>query len=95
MWESNPRPLVPKTRIIPLDQWPINHMSIIRAPRIELGTYCVLSNRHNQLDQARISYMIQWLAQLIGLWKQQQQKKKIKCVDRESNPDLVLGRHEF
>ena len=25
----------------------------LRAPRIELGTYCVLSNRHNQLDQAR------------------------------------------
>ena len=27
----------------------------IRAPRIELGTYCVLSSRHNQLDQARTS----------------------------------------
>ena len=25
----------------------------IRAPRIELGTYCVLGSRHNQLDQAR------------------------------------------
>ena len=25
----------------------------IRAPRIELGTYCVWSSRHNQLDQAR------------------------------------------
>ena len=25
----------------------------IRAPRIELGTYCVLDSRHNQLDQAR------------------------------------------
>lgn len=29
----------------------------IRAPRIELGTYCVLGNRHNQLDQARIIYL--------------------------------------
>ena len=27
----------------------------LRAPRIELGTYCVLSNRHNQLDQARFN----------------------------------------
>ena len=25
----------------------------VRAPRIELGTYCVWSSRHNQLDQAR------------------------------------------
>ena len=24
IWESNPRPLAPKARIIPLDQWPIN-----------------------------------------------------------------------
>ncbi len=30
------------------------HTKKIRAPRIELGTYCVLSSRHNQLDQARI-----------------------------------------
>ncbi len=28
----------------------------IRAPRIELGTYCVLGSRHNQLDQARVSF---------------------------------------
>ena len=33
------------------------YMIIIRAPRIELGTYCVLSNRHNQLDQARLESM--------------------------------------
>ena len=26
----------------------------IRTPRIELGTYCVLGSRHNQLDHARI-----------------------------------------
>ena len=25
----------------------------VRAPRIELGTHCVLGNCHNQLDQAR------------------------------------------
>ena len=25
----------------------------VRAPRIELGTYCVLSSRHDRLDQAR------------------------------------------
>ena len=25
----------------------------IRTPRIELGTYCVLGSRHNQLDQVR------------------------------------------
>ena len=29
---------------------------LLRAPRIELGTYCVLSSRHNQLDQARITH---------------------------------------
>ena len=29
------------------------YFSQIRAPRIELGTYCVLGSRHNQLDQAR------------------------------------------
>ncbi len=29
----------------------------IRAPRIELGTYCVLGSRHNQLDQARVSFI--------------------------------------
>ena len=27
---------------------------MLRAPRIELGTYCVWGNRHNQLDQARL-----------------------------------------
>ena len=30
----------------------------IRAPRIELGTFCVLSRRHNQLDQARQLYSL-------------------------------------
>ena len=29
--------------------WPLD----VREPRIELGTYCVLSSRHNQLDHSR------------------------------------------
>ena len=67
-WESNPRPLAPKARIMPLDHWPVlwfmscNHnkrreekcVLRVRAPRIELGTHCVLGNCHNQLDQARV-----------------------------------------
>ena len=82
--ESNPRPLAPKARIMPLDHWPIwvmflycfkNKLIIwrnkqiitiknikkektinvyLRPPRIELGIFCVLSRRHNQLDQGRI-----------------------------------------
>ena len=34
------------------------YIYILRAPRIELGTYCVLGSRHNQLDQARTIYNI-------------------------------------
>ena len=70
-WESNPRPLAPKARIMPLDHWPADvgyvhscsgdkrYKFLIRAPRIELGTYCVLGNRHNQLDQARVTVTLQ------------------------------------
>ena len=29
----------------------------VRTPRIELGIFCVLSRRHNQLDQARIFFI--------------------------------------
>ena len=37
---------------------------LLRAPRIELGTYCVLSSRHNQLDHARI-----WFAYTHCIWQ--------------------------
>ncbi len=39
-------------------------MLMIRAPRIELGTYCVLGSRHNQLDQARIFYTYTYVSNI-------------------------------
>ncbi len=43
-------------------------MLMIRAPRIELGTYCVLGSRHNQLDQARIFYILLLLYKKMSQW---------------------------
>ena len=54
----------------------------IRAPRIELGTSCVWSRRHNQLDQARLigyDYMIDMIIQ--------QKRVSSQC----SIPDLNRG----
>jgi hypothetical protein len=54
--DSNPRPLAPEARIIPLDHWPSvawgNRPAKILEPGIEPGTYCVLGSRHNQLDHS-------------------------------------------
>ena len=36
----------------------VSYDTRIRAPRIELGTHCVLGNCHNQLDQARVCIII-------------------------------------
>ena len=35
--ESNPRPLAPKARIIPLDHWPFADAQKVRRPGIEPG----------------------------------------------------------
>ena len=52
-------PTTSRTQIENHTTRPLTHslyvmITLLRAPRIELGTYCVLSSRHNQLDQARI-----------------------------------------
>ena len=57
MWRyrvSIPVPRACKARALPTELYPHkNNIRTVRAPRIELGTYCVLGSRHNQLDQAR------------------------------------------
>ena len=56
-------PTTSRTQIENHTTRPLTHslyvmITLLRAPRIELGTYCVLSSRHNQLDQARITHCI-------------------------------------
>ena len=62
--DSNPRPLAPEARIIPLDHWPSARWGIplavrkILEPGIEPGTYCVLGSRHNQLDHSSLKSIL-------------------------------------
>ena len=48
----------------------------VRAPRIELGTHCVLSSCHNQLDQARRFHFC--ILGLFSAWSAHQKQWRAK-----------------